>query len=78
MERAEIHRRSSTNLLFGTLFTLIFVLALAPPLYIALSEEHALVAGVPGSIWYLLLVSAAPILVGYCLWRVEGRRGELD
>ena len=78
MERAEIHRRSFSNLLFGTLFTLILVLALAPPLYIPLSAEHKLFAGVPGSIWYLLLISAAPIVVAYGLWRVEGRRGELD
>lgn len=78
MERAGNHMRSLTNLLFGVLFTLIFVLALAPPLYIALSGEHALFAGVPGSIWYLILVSAAPILVACGLWRAEGRRGDLD
>lgn len=78
MERVENHKRSLTNLLFGSLFMLIFVLALAPPLYISLSSEHSLFVGVPGSIWYLLLVSAAPILVACGLWRAEGRRGDLD
>jgi len=81
-ERAGSDRRSEGGIRFGALFAALFVLvyavALLPPVYISLSRQHALIAAVPASIWYLILTSAAPIAVTYGLWLVESRRGALD
>ena len=66
------------GVLFAVLFTLVYAVALLPPVYITLSRQHALIAAVPASIWYLILASAAPIAVTYGLWLVGSRRGALD
>lgn len=63
---------------FAALFALIYAIALVPPVYLALTREHGLIAAVPVSVWYLLLVSAAAIAVTTGLWVAERRRGELD
>jgi hypothetical protein len=63
---------------FGVLFGAVYVLALLPPVYIALTRQHGLLAAVPVSIWYLVLISAAAIAVTYALWVVERRNGAVD
>lgn len=64
--------------IFIVLFSAVYLVALAPPIYIALSNQHMKIAAVPASVWYMLLVSAAPIAVTYGLWVVERRQGDED
>ncbi|MCJ0948272.1 MULTISPECIES: hypothetical protein [Rhodococcus] len=54
------------------------MIALWPPLYIAMSHQHGLVIGVPISVWYLILVSAAAIAAVTGLWVTECRQGAVD
>ncbi|GAA1618798.1 hypothetical protein GCM10009789_85760 [Kribbella sancticallisti] len=75
MGLAEDDQRSSAHGVFGALFALVCAIALLPPAYIAFSRQHGLIAAVPASIWYLLLVSAAAIAVTFGL---ERRKGALD
>jgi hypothetical protein len=63
---------------FAALFALIYAIALLLPVYLALTPDHGVVAALPVSVWYLLLVSAAAIVVTTGLWVAERRRGELD
>ncbi|SCL25053.1 hypothetical protein GA0074694_4114 [Micromonospora inyonensis] len=83
MERTHEGRPQSTltaraRYAFGVLFAAVYLVALAPPIYIALSGQHAIVAMVPVSVWYMLLISAAPIAVTYGLWVTERRYGGMD
>jgi hypothetical protein len=67
MERA-MNARSSPGVILGeALFGSVYALALLPPVYITLSRQHALIAAVPASVWYLILVSAAGIVATYGL-----------
>ncbi|MFC5675906.1 hypothetical protein [Aeromicrobium endophyticum] len=63
---------------FVALFALIYAIALLPPVYVGLTRQHGLIAAVPVSVWYLLIVSAAAIAATTGLWVAERRRGELD
>jgi len=76
-ERVESDQGADGAFRFGVLYAAIYAVALLPPFYIALSRRHSLIAGIPESIWYLLLVSVAPVAVTYGLWRLENRRGDL-
>lgn len=79
MKRADELRRSlPENSAFIALFALVNAIALLPPVYIALSHQHGLVMGVPISVWYLILVSAAAIAATTGLWVSECRRGVVD
>ena len=79
MKRTGLFRRSpARNIAFGALFALINMIALWPPLYIAMSHQHGLVIGVPMSVWYLILVSAAAIAAVTGLWVTECRQGAVD
>lgn len=79
MKRTDMLRQSFPgNGAFIALFVLINTIALFPPLYIALSRQHDLVFGVPISVWYLVLVSAAAIAATTGLWVSECRRGVVD
>lgn len=78
VDSPEGNTRSAHGLRFAILFALIYAVALLPPVYIALSKQHALVAAIPGVMWYLLLVSAAGILAACALWATESRQGALD
>lgn len=79
MKRTDMLRRSlPENSAFIAVFVLINATALSPPIYIALSRQHALVFGLPISVWYLVLVSAAAIAATTGLWVSECRRGGAD
>lgn len=66
------------NSAFIALFALVNAIALLPPVYIALSNQHGLILGLPISVWYLVLVSAAAIAATTGLWVSECRRGVVD
>lgn len=79
MKRNDMFRRSlPANSVFIALFALVNAIALLPPVYIALSHQHGLVVGVPISVWYLVLVSAAAIVAVTGLWVTECRQGAVD
>lgn len=79
MKRTDMFRRSlPENGVFIALFAMVNAIALLPPVYIPLSRQHSLVFGVPMSVWYLILVSAAAIAATTGLWVSECRRGVVD
>jgi hypothetical protein len=62
----------------SVVFAAIYAIALLPPVYIFFSRQHGLIAAVPVSVWYLVLVSAVAIVATTALWVSERRHGELD
>lgn len=70
--------RSPVHLLFGALFGAVYLIALAPPVYIGVTKIHDVVLGLPLSVWYLFLVSGIAVALCAGLYAYESARGELD
>lgn len=72
------NRKNTAQRVLGILFALVYAVALVPTVYIGATQNHEPIAGIPVSIWYMLLVSAAAIALTYALWVVERRQKAMD
>ncbi|WP_416429785.1 hypothetical protein [Paenarthrobacter nicotinovorans] len=66
------------KVVFGLLFVAAFVMALTPPIYIAFTAVHDVVAGLPVSVWYMFGVCIFAVLTCCTLYIYESVRKELD
>ncbi|WP_416416276.1 hypothetical protein [Paenarthrobacter aromaticivorans] len=66
------------RVVFGVLIVAAYVMALMPPIYIAFSAVHDVVAGLPVSVWYMFGVCIFAVLTCCALYIYESVRKELD
>ena len=70
--------RKPATWLFGGLFAAIYAVAVLPPVYIWMGQQHAFVLGLPISAWYTIVTCAVAILVSAALYRSEYPGMETD
>lgn len=67
-----------TTWLFSGLFAIIYAVAVLPPVYIWMGQQHAFVLGLPISAWYTIVTCTVGIAVCTALYRTEYRGTETD
>ena len=69
--------RKQINIVFGVIFGLLYVIAVLPPIYIAMNHVHTTLGGLAMTALYMIL---DPFVVGITLgafWWIEKIRHEL-
>ena len=64
--------------IFGTVFTISAVLAICPPLYLAVARRDPVILGFPFAVAYMLFVGLLVTVSIVGIYQYEQARGEVD
>lgn len=64
--------------IFGTVFAICGILAVCPPLYLAVARREPVILGFPFGVAYMLFVGLLVTVAIMALYQYEQARGEVD
>lgn len=66
------------NTVFGSIYAVLVLAAVFPPLYFSASGNGTLILGAPLAMWYWIADFVLLVMMMFALYGVESIRGEVD